>query len=60
MLFCRLIASGIGTITANLRYGIAGAYKCLWPGKGCVKLRSDDFQLSFIYPMKKSMKLNNL
>ena len=29
MLFCGLLASGIGTITVSLRYGIAGAYKHL-------------------------------
>ena len=37
MLFCSLLASGIGTITVSLRYGIAGAYKCLWPQKGQVQ-----------------------
>ena len=26
MLFCRLLASGIGTITVSLRYGIASTY----------------------------------
>ena len=31
MLFGHLLASGIGTITVSLRYGIAGAYKRLWP-----------------------------
>ena len=30
MLFCRLLASGIGTITVSLRYSIAGAYKRLY------------------------------
>ena len=29
MLFCSFLASGIGTITISLRYGIAGAYKHL-------------------------------
>ena len=33
MLFCRLLMSSIGTIAVSLRYGIAGAYKCLWPRK---------------------------
>ena len=29
VLSCRLLTSGIGTITVSLWYGIAGAYKCL-------------------------------
>ena len=37
MLFCRLLACGIGTITVSLRCGIAGAYKRLWPQKGLVR-----------------------
>ena len=34
MLLCRLLASGIGTITVSLQYGIMDSYKRLWPQKG--------------------------
>ena len=33
---CSVLASGIGTITVSLQYGIVGAYKHLWPRKGYV------------------------
>ena len=39
MLFCRLLASGIGTITVSVRYGIAGAYKRRWPRKSRMQAR---------------------
>ena len=35
--FCHLLVSSSRTITVSLRYGIAGAYKHLWPRKGQVK-----------------------